>query len=172
MAFTAITTTEIETGKPVAQTTQQKIKDNFDNLDSRITGLETGTNVDYPPLIMKVDGYYGSSTSIPITGILKTTMNFNIEITGARIYIDMAGSVGTTEIDLKYSRAGGAYTSIFTTLPSVSYLAGDDAVSSNAVLDPLNVNLEAGDLLRLDITSAQTDARSFFVRIDYGKVGL
>lgn len=166
MAFTPITTTEIATGKPLTNDTLTKVKNNLDDLDARVTALDL--TVAQPPIIF---GVYGNPAflTIPYTGFEKTTLNFNLTVTGVFILIDTAGSAGTTEIDLKYSRSGGAYTSILTTKPSVSYTAGNDAISSNAVLNPSYVNLLAGDILRLDITSAQTASRNFLVRIDYLK---
>lgn len=171
MSFQTITTAEITTGEPVKNTTQTKIKDNFDNLDTRVTSLEGGGNTVYPPIVMRVNGYYGESgeLTIPATGFLKTTMNFNLTLTGVRILIDNAGISGITEIDLKYKRGAGAYTSIFTTKPSVSYSAGNDSISTNAVLNPSEVYLQAGDILRLDITTVQARANGLTIRIDYSK---
>lgn len=171
MAYVAITAGEITTGEPVKSSTQTKIKENFENLDSRVTSLEGGSNTVYPPIILGVNGAYGEAgeLTVPFTGFLKTTMNFDITITGVRILIGTAGVSGTTEIDLKYKRGVGSYTSIFTTKPSVSYSDGNDAISSNAVLNLSEVNLQAGDILRLDITSAQARAVGMTIRIDYSK---
>ena len=171
MAFTALSSAEISTGEPVKNSTQTKIKDNFDNLDSRVTSLEGGSNTVYPPIIMRVNGDYGVSgnLTIPATAILKTTMNFNLTVTGVRLVIDQAGTSGTTEIDLKYKRGAGAYTSILSTKPSVLYSAGNDTTSTNTVLNPSQVNLQAGDILSLDLTQAQSKAVGMMVRIDYTK---
>ena len=168
MSFTPITTQEISTGEPVTNTTMTKVKDNFDNLDSRLTTVEGGGNTTYPPIILRVNGN-PALLAIPFTNFLKTTCNFNLTITGVRILIDSAGSSGSTEVDIKFKRGSNPYTSIFTTKPSVSYTSGNDAVSSNAVLDPTYVNLQTGDILRLDITSAQVASKNFIVRIDYIK---
>lgn len=167
MAYDEIDSGEIVAGKPVASTLTTKIKGNFDDHEERITDLENGNNVAYEPLIMRVDGYYESYSGI--TSILKTVCNFNLTITGARLYIEKAGSSGTTEIDIKVSSGGGGYSTIFTTKPSVAFGAGDDGVSSNAILDPTKVDLTGGDLIRLDVTSAQVNGRAFMVRIDYEK---
>lgn len=172
MAFTPISTSEIATGQPVSNETATKIKGNFDSLDSRMTSLEGGGSTVYPPIIMRVNGTYGESGDlvIPANGILKTTLNFNLLITGVRLIIDNAGISGTTEIDLKYKRGVGSYTSIFTTKPSVGFGSGDDATSTNAILNLSQVNLQAGDILRMDITSVQARAVGMMVRIDYIKV--
>ncbi len=138
MVFTAITVGEIETGEPVKSSTQTKIKANFDNLDDRLTSLEGGSSTVYSNISLRVNGAYGESgdLTIPYTGITKTTCNFNITITGVRILVDQAGISGTTEIDLKYKRGSGSYTSIFSTKPSVGYASGNDSISTNAVLNP------------------------------------
>ena len=166
MGFVALTATEIETGKPVANTTWTKTKDNFDNLDARATALEGGATTVYPPIIFRVNGNYSGCV---YENILKTTLNFNITITGIRILIDSCGFSGTTEITMKWKRAAGAWTSLLTTNPSVAYTAGSDALSTNAVLNSSNVNLLAGDILRLDMVSTQAKGRGFLVRVDYNK---
>lgn len=171
MTYIPLTTAEIATGQPVSNETATKIKDNFASLDSRTTTLEGGGSTVYPPIIFRVNGPYGESgdLAIPATNLLKTTLNFNLTVTGVRILIDEAGISGTTEIDLKYKRGVGAYTSIFTTKPSLAYSAGNDSTSTNAVLNPAQVNLQAGDILALTITDAQKRAKNFIVRIDYTK---
>jgi hypothetical protein len=171
LSFTSLTTEQIATGEPLTNSIVTKIKDNFDILDSRITSVEGGSNTVYPPLVFRVNGYYGEpgELTIPATYYLKTTMNFNLTVTGCRLLIDAAGSSGTTEIDLKYKRGAGSYTSIFTTLPSVGYAAGNDSISTNAVLDSGQVALQAGDILAMSITNAQAGAAGFTVRLDYSK---
>lgn len=168
MAFTSLTTQEISTGEPVTNSTMTKVKDNFDNLNTRTTSLEGGSNTIYPPILMRVNGN-AAKLSLPYTGFLKTTMNFNITITGVRIITDIAGSSGSTEIDLKFKRGANPYTSIFTSLPTVSHSVGNDAASVNGVLNPTYVDLQTGDILRLDITGVQTAGKNFIVRIDYVK---
>lgn len=166
MPFSAITTTEVETGKPVANTTQTKIKDNFDNLNSRLTTVEGGASSVYPPIILRVNGNYSGCV---YENMLKTTLNFNLTITGVRLLIDSAGTSGTTEVTLKWKRGAGAWTSVLTTNPSVLFSVGNDALSSNAVLNASNVALQAGDILRLDMVSTQAKGRGFLVRVDYNK---
>lgn len=167
MSFSALTSTEIATGKPTSNSLLTKVKDNFDDHESRIQVVESGGAVTYPPIIMRVNGkYYDLGAT---TGLLKTVTNFDLTITGVRIYVDNAGSSGTLTCDIKVSSGGGAYTSIFTSLPSVAHSDGDDAVSTNAILDATKVDLLAGDIIRLDTTSSQVQGTSFMVRIDYTK---
>lgn len=166
MAYVALTTTEIAAGKPVSSPVVTKIKDNFISHETRIVSLEGGSATTYPPIIMRVNGTY---TNCTYENILKTTTNFNLLVTGVRILIDGCGTSGTTEVNVKYRRGAGAWISLLTTNPSVGFAAGNDSISSNAVLNAANVNLQAGDLIRLDMISAQVGARNFLVRIDYNK---
>ena len=57
MSYTAINSGEIESGKPVRADTQTKIKENFDDHESRILAVETGAATVYPPIILRVNGY-------------------------------------------------------------------------------------------------------------------
>jgi hypothetical protein len=166
MAYVPINASEITTGEPVTNTTQTKIKDNANNHETRILSLEGGGNTIYPPIILRVNGTYNGCV---YESILKTTLNFNLVITGIRLLIDTAGTSGTTEVNLKYKRGAGSWVNILTTNPSVIYSAGNDALSTNAVLNTSNVNLQAGDIVRLDMISAQSGARGFLVRIDFNK---
>ena len=170
MAFTTITTGEIASGEPLKNSTMTKVKDNLDDLDARVTNLDL--TIAQPPIILAVNGTY---TNYVVNGILKTTLNFNLTVTGVFLLVDTAGSSGTTQIDLKFSRAGAAYVSMLSTLPAITYQGGNDSISSTgaystaAVVNPTYETLQAGDILRLDITSVQTAGRNFMVRIDYLK---
>ncbi len=166
MSYDPITSTEIETGEPVTATTQGKIKDNFTDHEARILALEGGGTTVYAPIIMRVNGNY---TGCVYENILKTTLNFNLTVTGIRLLIDSCGTAGTTEVVLKWKRGGGAWTSLLSTNPSVVYSLGNDYLSTNSVLNSSNVNMQAGDILRLDMVSAQTGGRGFLVRIDFNK---
>lgn len=168
MAFIPITLNEIAVGEPISNSTLTVVRENFDNHESRILGVETGAGTVYPPIILRVNGFY--STLGIYSRAVTTTCNFNLTITGIRLIIDVAGSSGTTEVDVLYKRGGGSWTSVLTTKPSVVYSAGDNAVSSNAVLNLGQVDLQAGDLIRLDITSTQAGAANgFSTRIDFNK---
>lgn len=169
MAFVALTSGAIATGEPVTNTSLDLIRTNLDDLDSRITTLAVGT-VATTPIILSVNGTY---TNYVMNGILKDTINSNIRITGVFLLIDQAGSSGSTTIDIKYSRAGSAYQSILTTLPSIPYTDGNDKISSTsgtaAVIDVTYRDLNAGDLIRLDVTAVQTAGVNFMVRIDFNQ---
>lgn len=161
MSFVAIASGEIEPGDPVKATTMTKVKDNFDDHETRLLSVEASSSA-FPPIILRVNGVYPVDTNV-----LKTTANFSFQITGARLLIDTAGSSGTTEIDIQRFRSGGSYESIFSTKPTVAHSDGNDALSSTGVLNPSKVDIEAGDILRLHTTSVQVGGNGYLVRIDY-----
>ncbi len=166
MSFNPLTSGEIASGEPVSTTTQGKVKENFDDHEERIEALEASVS-DFLPLILSVRGPYAAFGARD--NVIKTTSNSSFTITGVRLLIDIAGSSATTEIDIKRKRGGGSYESIFSTKPSVVYSAGNDALSSNAVLDLTKVDIEAADILRLDITGVQVGGSGFVVRIDFDR---
>lgn len=168
MAYVPLTVGEIATGQPVSNSTATKIKDNFTNLDSRVSDVESGNTTVYPPIILRCGGFYSTLGVYP--DVVRTTCNFNLTVTGVRLLIDTAGASGTTEIDILYKRGAGAWTSILTTKPSVASAAGDNSISTNAVLNAGEVTLQAGDLIRMDITSTQGgNAKGLSARIDFVK---
>ena len=167
MSYNPITGVEISTGKPVSNTTLNKVKENIDNLQSRVVSLEGGGESVFPPINLSLGGDY--SSMVGSKGVLLSTMNFGITITGVRLIISKAGSSGSTEVDVEFKRGSGNWTSILTTKPSVAYSEGDYAISSNTVLDLSKVNLEAGDLIRVNLTAAQLQGAGFLIRIDYLK---
>jgi hypothetical protein len=154
MPFSALTSGEIAAGQPVKQELTTKIKDNFDDHETRISDLEGGTSTTFTDWAWDVWGdysLYGTRNQIMIERVSQ-----NITILAARLHVHTAGSASSTEIDFQFKRGGGAWTSIFSTRPSVAFGSGDNAVSSNQVLNPSYVELQSGDLLRMDITSVQT----------------
>lgn len=151
MPFSTIVTTEIEAGDPTTQDLFSKIKTNEDDHETRIVSLEAGSATTYPPYEFYVSGPYEGYT--PLLGCGHIRIAFNITVLAGRLAIIKAGTSGTTQIDFKYKRGAGSWTSIFSTLPSVASTSGDYAVSTNGILSV--TSLLAGDLVRMDITTTQ-----------------
>ena len=88
----------------------------------------------------------------------------NMDIVTASMFIRAAGTSGSTQLDVKYATApGGSWTSIFSTLPAISYLAGDfswcytGSAFANTTAPVLGVtSLLAGYALRMDIITSQS----------------
>lgn len=165
MVFNPLDSTEIEEGKPVLPSTQGKIKQNFEDHESRITQVEVRNHL--PPIILRVNGPYSLFGS-PQSAVIQTAITKDLLITGVRLISDQAGSDGTLTVNIRRIR-GGSDESIFSTMPSLPASAGDDATSTSGVLNVFRT-LEDGDLLELDIESVQTGGVGFMVRIDVARI--
>lgn len=165
MAFITIPTASISAGKPTKQELFTTIKDNFDDHESRITTVEN-TVSNTLPIEFNLNGLYWRYAT-PQTGVAKIRITVAINILAARLFIYQAGTIGTTEIDILTKVGAGAFTTIFTTRPSVAFGAGDHAVSTNGILTSSPLAIAANTILRLDVTSAQTNADSAVIQIDY-----
>ena len=101
---------------------------------------------------------------------------FDMAITGFAYYNNVTGTSGSTVIDIHYMEADGTDNgSVFSTLPSVDDTASDntttiyDVINSNTVANPTGHTLgvmdtttfTAGQVLRLDLDSAMSDANTF-----------
>lgn len=90
---------------------------------------------------------------------------FDAEIFAVYMFNHVAGSSGTTELDVKkQTTSGGAYSTIFSTTPKITSAAGNyarvgtgETVSgcTAPVLTSTPLNVSAGEALRLDLISAQ-----------------
>lgn len=161
MAFTAITTTEIEAGKANTNPLWEKVRLNFNDHESRLTTVENSTS-SFLNIPFEVQGRVKAATAI-----LPIRINFNSSISSARLVVEDAGSAGTCEVDLKYGAAGGPFTSIFSTRPTVAFGAGDLGISSNAVLTSNPYLATAGNYLILDIISVQTGQKGLVLYVEY-----
>ena len=156
MAFIAFTTDQILAGEANKQELWTKTKDNFDDHESRIVTLEGGGAIAYPSFVWRFEGEY-DLLSTPIELVTRYRAEFNLKITGAVLMVHEAGTSGTTEIDIeKFNAGGGGVTSLFSTRPSIGFASGNDAVSTNQVLDTGVTSLTAGQFLRCKITSSQS----------------
>lgn len=162
MAFEEIQSAQIETGDPVTNELMSKIKNSFDNHEDRISDLEAGASA-RDPLAFYVKGNYASFGAV--TGAAYRRLFANITLTAGRIFVVDAGASGTLEIDIQYKRGAAAFASIFSTRPSAVYTDGDYFISTNGVLSV--TDLQAGDILRLDIVTSQTGNEEFHVYLPY-----
>lgn len=152
MAYSTLNTTEIAAGQPTKQELFSKVKGNEDDHETRITALEAVAFGSLLPIHWEVTGDYSEYGAR--TGLAHFRVSSNITLNGARLLVHTVGTSGTTEIDVMYKRGVSAFATIFSTKPSVVYTAGDYTASTNAVFSV--TSLQAGDILRLDITGVQS----------------
>lgn len=161
MAFSTITTAQIASGEPTSQDLFQKVKNDFDDHESRLSTLETSSNL-FAPFNFEIVGPYGSG--IAVDGLMHDVIRFNITVLNVLLFIHKAGVSGTTTIDVEYKRGVGAFTSILSAPLSVVYTSGDFFVASGT----LSVtSLLANDIIRLNVDSAQVLGQGFSVKLEY-----
>lgn len=155
MAFTTIASSLIQVGKAVTASLFTTVKDNFDDLDTRVTGLEgsAGKIVIYDEVVLNA-ATLASGGSITGLDLWRSPSSFSL--TDAKVYIFTKGSLtGNLEIDIKISSSADFTSSVsaFTTKPKIVYsTASDYDESTNAVFDNTNKIITAGDYIRLDIS--------------------
>lgn len=163
MAFTAITSAQIGVGEPTAKELFQKVKDNFDDHESRLSAAETATNI-FQPYSFEVLGTTGQS--LVMDGLMHVRVPFNITLLGARLLILTAGSAGTTTIDLEYKRGVAAFASILSAPISATSASGSFYLASGSLAVS---SLLAGDIVRLNVDAVQTQGKDFIVLLEYEK---
>lgn len=112
-----------------------------------------------------INGPYGIAT-VPATALDGLTFfQFDAEIIDVWAYNIIAGSSGTTEMDIKIADLGGSFTSIFSTTPKFASTASNNSwVDASGIVTPgtgvtapvLSVtNVDAGQALRFDLITKQ-----------------
>ena len=156
MAFTTIPDSIISVGKSITRTLfKTYIKDNLDDLDSRITTVEgaAGKIVVFDEVVINASALSSGGT---VTGLDMWRASADFSLTDAKVYIFTKGSLtGNLEFDIQKSSSADftSSVSVFTTKPKIVYsTASDYDESSNAVFDGTNKEISAGDYLRLDVS--------------------
>lgn len=125
----------------------------------------------------KANGVYNKQT-LPANGV---DAPFRFEeaasITNVVLIREIAGTSGTTQIDIQIKPPAGAYATIFTTMPAVTAAAGVDAnigfgeTKANhtaPVFTTYPFPVAAKSLMRMNLTSAEAgDPNTFIVLVFY-----
>lgn len=160
MAFTPITATQIEVGKPVKKELWDATKDSFDNHESRIALTEAAIQKVIVINEMVINAaQYASSTTLEQVAIFRAAFTFDL-LSAVLTNIE-AGTSGTLEIDILTGPDLTSLTSVFSTKPSILFSAGNYAESTNAVFSSTTVN--ANDYVQLNITSLQSPQKRFHI---------
>ena len=105
------------------------------------------------------------------------SFEFDCEIFNVIMFNLVAGSTGTTELDLKLATSpGGTFTSIFSTTPKISWTAVNNAYiavggtltgATAPVLTGAAATVAAGSVLRLDKIQSMPDAQNCGLIVHY-----
>jgi hypothetical protein len=163
MAFITIPPSWLDVGDPTKKELFDRIKDDLDDLDSRVGGTEAALSNETPIQFEIQGGYW--RRSVPITNAATIIrIPFNITLTSAILFLEDDGTAGTLDVDITYKRGAGAWTTIFSVRPSIAFGGGAMSTTSGT----LSVtNLDAADLLKLDIITAMTDNEKFKVYLTW-----
>lgn len=165
MAFDPILNATILPGEPNTTDLWSKTRLNQLDHEGRILTLE-GASLAFMPLNFDL---YGEYHIIPtFTGYTFFRITFNITVQAGRVMAHTAGTAGSTEIDILFKRGVASFVSLFNTRPTVAFGTGDLGIGTG-VLNPSNVNLLAGDILRADLTASQTNGKGLSGILEYDK---
>lgn len=161
MAFITISSSTITTGEPTTSTLFTQIKDNEDDLNSRLSTVEGTSNV-YPPLFFTILG-----NGQVKDGLMFWRVPFDITVLGVRTQImEVNGSVsGTFTIDVEKKTGAGAFGTILSSTISTSsgtlYTVNSGTLSTTALV--------AGDIVRINQDSVMTGMIYAHVIFEYEK---
>lgn len=167
MAFTALDSADLAAGKPVKQELTTLIKTNFDDHESRLSAVESGTGLTAQPFVFALLGAHWLPGAAQ-TAVAVIRAPYALTLTDVKLFIGQVGSAGTLQIDIQKKSGGGAYATVFSTKPSSVYTDGALYTSTNAVLSVTSV--ANGDFLRLDLTTVMTGCQEAYVYV-YHTVG-
>jgi hypothetical protein len=170
--FTTISLALISVGSALKRELFLLIKNNFDNIDTRLNTIETNTL----KISVFEDLFVNGSAFTTATNLnyFEATTAFTLTNASFRIF-EVGSNAGFLEIDIKRSTTDnddGSFVSVFTTKPKITYASAvDDDETTNQVFDPGQINISPGDRLKFDITQTPTSgvAPRFMLKV-YGEV--
>jgi hypothetical protein len=160
MSFASIQSAVVAAGKAIKQELMDLIRTDLDDHESRLITAEAAIGR-LPPISFDVTGLL--TPPMAVTGALTYRFDNNTRVLAARLLVVTAGSTGTVEVDVEYKRGVGAWTSILNSPISAVYTSGDYFTTSGSLATQ---DFLAGDLLRLNINSVQTDVEDFSVYLE------
>jgi hypothetical protein len=170
MAFTSIPTSLTNVGKAVKKELIDLIKANFDDHESRISGLSLGAT----PIEIFNDTIANASSASTITGLsyYRATTSFSVSIVQVAIFAKGSISSGTISIDIKKSTTGlgGTFTSILTTPPAIDFSTASDYDTATGVLNSSLQSVNQNDILRLDVIGLPSNTLGKFRVLVYGNI--
>lgn len=171
MSYTAITTSEITTGEPTTNTTATKIKDNFDDHETRLVTLEVGHFEKQYELITGWEGgtgagfgHSGSPSGSTYQGMFYDVFETATTFVSVDCFAYDGTASGETIDILRSTNGGGSWTSILTAPMTVSGTAF--TIVTGTLSGSLSASFPANSIIRVDGTFSGA-APSIKVRYRY-----
>jgi len=176
MAFISIPSSLIQVGKAVKKELFDKIKDNFDDHETRINGIELGANK-VEVFNFEVIGFINNYTAAELVqiGTHRATSDFTLTEAKLTLMNGSSGASSTTSgvlsIDLQISSDNGVtWATVLSGLPEIP--DGTNATgseSSSVVFTTGGEDVLQDDLLRVNVTSKKDTQGSFLITV-YGEL--
>lgn len=168
MAYSSIPSSLIAVGKATVKQIFQLIKDNEDDLNTRLSSIEATAN----KKVFFNGTVRGASSFTTATNAAQLRVESSIDVTDVKVAIyddTTAITSGTLEIDIIKATGSGdgpdfsTSVSIFTTRPSIDFsTASDYDESISAILSVANASLVEGDYIQMNVTSKPASLGRFF----------
>jgi len=153
MAFSALTSTQIQPAKAVKTELWTKVKDNFDDHESRLVAQESGGSIIE---LVNMD-FRNASSAATMTGLFyyKATYDFTVTKVEIQIFDKEGITSGSLTVDVKKNSTpdNTGMTSILSVLPTLDFSSCADYDSNSGTLDAGEQDILEGEFLRVDITA-------------------
>lgn len=163
MAYTAITSTEVQVGQAITESLLGKVKDNFADHETRISGFSSGSK---KVEVFNLDIQLGVRAST-VTGILyyESIQDMTLQEAAIQIYDKGTIATGSLTIDVKKNTTPNntGMTSVFTSAPTTNFATNANYARATGTFNATYQSILKGDILRLDITSLPVGLGAFRV---------
>lgn len=170
MAFTPISSTEIEVGKATKKELWRKVRENLDDHESRIQALSVGAS----PIVVFNNDVLNASSAGSLTGLAYFRAYIPFSVTTVKVQIFEKGIItsGLLSVDIKKGSSLDpiTFSSILTTEAQINFATAVDYDENDGILDSTKQSVSANDILRLDITSLPAIPLGKFRILVYGTV--
>lgn len=165
MAFSSLTDTLIQIGKAVKREIFTTLKNNQDDLDSRVSAIETTSRVevfnfsttgspnDYNLTMLEQIETYETFTELSLTEAKMTLVD------------SLSTSIGNIEMDILASTDGTTYTTIFSSKPTIT---ASGTQSGSFTINPTYTTIDNGTFLKLAFDSIKDPQGSIQIQV-YGE---
>lgn len=161
MAYNAFTNSQIEVGKAIKKELWQKVKDNFDDHEDRLTQAISGSS---KVEVFNLDVRLGSVVGGTLSGVLyhEAVQNFNLVEATIAIYENTV-LTGVLSIDLKkgINPDNLNLTTVFTSQPTLNLATAVNYDKNSGAFNPSMQSVLKGEIIRLDITNIPNGLNSF-----------
>lgn len=162
MAYSTISNSDIEVGKPIKKELFDLIKSNLDDHETRLLALSGGSG---KLSLINTDIDIGSNASGLLTGAFYIEVIQDCIATEGAIqfFAKSPATTGNLTVDIKKNTSTNptGFTSLFTSAPTLSASSDPDFTRATGTINASTQVLNIGDILRVDVTSLPVGLQKF-----------